>query len=97
MHDTLATLHADTYNSLADEYESRVETYRSVTTHSLLPFIGALQPGAKILDIGCAVGYVVEILRSHGLDAEGIDIAEAMIAYATKRNPSVTVLFLSER
>lgn len=89
MHDTLAALHADTYNSLADEYESRVETYRSVTTHSLLPFIGALQPDAKVLDIGCAVGYVVEILRSHGLNAEGIDIASAMINYAVKRNPGV--------
>lgn len=89
MHDTLASLHADTYNSLADDYESRVETYRSVTTHALMPFIDVLAPGAKVLDIGCAVGYVVEILRTHQLEAEGMDIADAMIEYARKRNPGV--------
>ncbi|MGY4893481.1 MAG: class I SAM-dependent methyltransferase [Candidatus Saccharimonadota bacterium] len=89
MHDTLATLHADTYNSLADDYESRVETYRSVTTHALLPFISVLPAGSKVLDIGCAVGYVVEILRAHQLNAEGVDIADAMIEYARKRNPGV--------
>lgn len=87
MHDTLAKLHTDTYDSLANEYESRVETYRAVTTKALTPFIQALPENAHVLDIGCAVGYVVEILREYGKNAEGIDISSEMISYAIKRNP----------
>lgn len=87
MHDTLAQLHEDTYNALADEYESRVETYRAVTTKALQPFITALPNNARVLDVGCAVGYVVEILRQYGNNAEGIDISSKMIKYAQKRNP----------
>src|SRR5690606_35806285 len=34
-----------------------------------------------------AVGYVVEILRTQGFDAEGIDISPNMIAYARRRCP----------
>lgn len=87
MRDTLAELHLETYDLLADEYEERVETYRAVTTHALKPFIAVLPEKGTVLDIGCAVGYTVEILRQHGKDAEGIDIAPAMIDYAKKRRP----------
>jgi SAM-dependent methyltransferase len=90
MHDKLAQLHIDTYDSLADEYESRVETYREVTTYALSPFITRLPINAKVLDIGCAVGYTVEILNAAGKQAEGIDISPAMIQHAKKRNPTAT-------
>ena len=90
MHDSLAQLHSDTYDSLADEYEARVETYREVTTHALSPFITRLPDNATVIDIGCAVGYTVEIINAAGKQAEGIDIAPAMIEYAKKRNPDST-------
>jgi SAM-dependent methyltransferase len=90
VHDDLAQLHIDTYNSVADEYEARVETYREVTAHALSPFIARLPDNATVLDIGCAVGYTVEILNDAGKQAEGIDIAPAMIEFAKKRNPNAT-------
>jgi len=92
MHDNLAQLHIDTYDSLADEYESRVETYREITTHALSPFIARLPDNATVLDIGCAVGYTVEILRDAGKKAAGIDISPAMIAHAKHRNPDATFI-----
>lgn len=36
------------------------------------------------LDVGCALGFVVEALRELGIDAEGIDVSEFAIANANK-------------
>jgi hypothetical protein len=41
---------------------------------------------ARVLDAGCAMGLLVEALRSRGIDAEGIDVSAYAIAQA---DPSV--------
>lgn len=87
MHDELAKLHIETYNAVADEYEERVETLRPVTVNAFSDLTALLPIGSRMLDIGCGVGYTVEILTNLGMNAEGIDIAPAMIAYARKRSP----------
>lgn len=87
MKDNLARLHKDTYDLVADEYEDRVETLRPTTQKALSNFTNLLEPKSKILDVGCAVGYTVEILRENGMDVDGIDIAPKMIEYSRKRNP----------
>jgi len=92
MSDTFAQLHEETYNSLASDYERRVETYRQVTTKALTPFINRLPQSGRVLDIGCAVGYTVEIMNSHGIVAEGIDISPAMIEFARRRNPDTRLV-----
>lgn len=38
-----------------------------------------LNPGARVLDIGCAKGYFVYNLRQQGMDAYGIDVSEYAI------------------
>lgn len=38
--------------------------------------------GKKVLEIGCAKGYVVEALRDFGVDAYGIDVSEYAISCA---------------
>ena len=88
MKDSLAELHRETYGIVADEYEDRVETLRPTTEEALANFTGLLQQGSRVLDVGCAVGYTVEILRKNGIVVDGIDIASEMIEYAQRRNPS---------
>jgi len=88
MKDTLAQLHKETYGMVANEYEDRVETLRPITEEALAHFTALLQPGSLLLDVGCAVGYTVEILRKRGMVVDGIDIAPEMIEYAQHRNPS---------
>ena len=39
-----------------------------------------LKPGDRVLDIGCAKGFLVRDLRALGLDALGIDISEYAIS-----------------
>lgn len=38
----------------------------------------------RTLDVGCALGFVVEALRELGIDAEGMDVSEFAIANANK-------------
>jgi len=99
MHDDLAQLHKETYDLVADEYEDRVETLRATTEAALSDFTHLLPINGKVLDIGCAVGYTVEILRHQGMNVDGIDISPEMITYAKKRNPENTFIvgdFLEE-
>lgn len=35
-------------------------------------------PGARVLDIGCARGVTVKHLRDHGIECDGVDLAEAI-------------------
>ena len=87
MDDSLAQLHKETYSMLAKEYEDRVEALRPVTEYALSLLTSRLKPKSKVLDIGCAVGYTVEILSKADMIPEGIDISPAMIKFARKRNP----------
>ena len=52
-----------------------------------------LKPDAKILDIGCAKGYLVYDLRNQGMDAYGIDISK----YAIDCCPPPVRNYVSER
>jgi SAM-dependent methyltransferase len=36
-----------------------------------------------VLDVGCATGYLVEVLRERGLDAEGCDFSQFAVDHAT--------------
>jgi len=52
----------------------------------------SLNPGDKVLDIGCAKGYLVYELRRKGIDACGIDISQYAIDCApTPVKPYVSV------
>lgn len=37
----------------------------------------------RSLDVGCAIGYLVEVLRERGIDAEGCDVSPFAIEHAT--------------
>lgn len=41
-------------------------------------------PSGKLLDVGCAAGYFVELMLDRGYEAEGIDTSEAVLNNAKK-------------
>lgn len=46
-------------------------------------------PHARILDLCCGTGYLAGLLAERGYTVTGVDLSEAMIAYARRSVPSV--------
>jgi len=42
-------------------------------------------PGARVLDLGCGTGALLESLRGAGLEGQGIDVSPEMVAVAERR------------
>ena len=66
-----------------DEYWKDI-AYKAIQKFNLV--------GKKVLDVGCAKGFLVEDLRSFGVDAYGIDISQYAIDCASEAvKPYLTV------
>jgi SAM-dependent methyltransferase len=46
-----------------------------------------LEPGQRVLDIGCGVGAFLRLVATHGGEPHGIDASETLIAFAGTRLP----------
>jgi SAM-dependent methyltransferase len=46
-----------------------------------------LEPGQRVLDIGCGVGVFLALVAEHGAEPHGIDASETLIALARERLP----------
>ena len=81
---------ARSYDQLADQWNS--ETFprnNGIEQHERA--IAFLKEKRHALDIGCgSSGRIIELLRGHGFDVEGLDVSHRMIELAKKRDPNVT-------
>ncbi len=83
--------HRKAYDAVADEYEERVESLREITNvcvNILRPHVPA---NGRVLDVGCGVGLMVNILQANGFESEGIDLSPRMVAFSRRRNPKATI------
>lgn len=87
-----SNLNKDTYEILADEYEARVQGLLPVTNESMAYFASHLKPRGSVLDIGCAVGIAIKILKGKGFKVSGIEISPKMAEYARRRNPGAKII-----
>jgi SAM-dependent methyltransferase len=51
-------------------------------------WLGALAPGARILDVCCGTGYLAGLLQARGYRVTGIDASASMIQYARESAPA---------
>ena len=80
------------YDVLASEYDGKATQRKSFNEGIVDRFIPFVHTGKEILDIGCAVGLDMEILRSRGFLVTGIDISSEMVNRAKARNPGCSIV-----
>lgn len=85
-------IHKDTYDALAEEYESRVPALRPVFEEAISYFAPHLKKGERVLDVGCGVGLSVKILSERGFSATGIELSPKMAEFAKRRNPEAEII-----
>lgn len=81
----------DVYNRIAEEYARRYDTLESEDDLVFLKaFLSHLKPGDRVADIGCGTGYSTGYFVKRGMQAEGVDLSENMIAIARRNYPDLS-------
>lgn len=62
--------------------------YPEAFAKQLIAWISKNKPDVRnVLDLGCGTGVLCRILRENGIEADGVDISENMIAIAKEADP----------
>lgn len=80
-----AQTHAKTYDSVAAEYQERVKKQRQIKRETTQVLLDYLQPGDRVLDLGCAVGYDT-LMLARKCRVTGLDISPEMVYKAKRQN-----------
>jgi ubiquinone/menaquinone biosynthesis C-methylase UbiE len=85
------------YARSAREYDRRWTRYLEVSLRASLEEIGT-ETGARVLDVGCGTGALLERLRGRAPEAElwGVDLTPEMLAVARARLPSEVRLAVAD-
>lgn len=68
-------------------YDSQRGGWIGNTEYRLLSDELALQPGARVLDVGCGTGWFTRRLAALGLQVTGVDLNAEWLAFARNRDP----------
>jgi SAM-dependent methyltransferase len=92
--DTVTDRHRCVYDALADEYDKKSPMHFATTQDRVNYVAEYVEPGSKILDVGCGVGLALSMLSEHkkGFKATGVDISPKMAELARQRSPQTRVI-----
>jgi SAM-dependent methyltransferase len=73
------------WGNVDDPAENAVRDMKRITYGVVLDAIRRHRPGGALLDVGCALGYLVEAARDRGFDAYGLDRNAHAVSAAAER------------
>jgi SAM-dependent methyltransferase len=62
--------------------DQQIPTYEKALRHV------ELEPGGRVLDVGCGAGAFLQIVADRGAEPYGIDASEALVQFARRRLPT---------
>jgi len=75
---------------MASSYDEGAAGRVSRRFYALIAAAVTLQPGARVLDVGCGTGALLgKLAQEHIIDCYGVDVEPQMIAVATSRHPGM--------
>lgn len=80
----LQRLVADSYNKIAVDFD--ISRQKEIWPE-IRVLAGSVKPGAKVLDVGCGNGRLLEVLLDKSVDYLGIDSSSSLIALAKNNYP----------
>jgi ubiquinone/menaquinone biosynthesis C-methylase UbiE len=75
-----------------DDYEHFMGRWSARLAAPSLKFSG-IQPGDRVLDVGCGTGVLTAALAERGSKAVGIDASEPYLASARRRRPHPDITY----
>jgi O-antigen chain-terminating methyltransferase len=79
-------LGAATYLGFEDRFRGTTRDIRE----RLAPYVPIFSDASEVLDVGCGRGELLELLRDHGIRAQGIDANQAMVDDCRAKGLAVT-------
>lgn len=82
------------FDEIADEYDESLPPH--VVEHYLDKRVAyvedLIEPGSKVLDVGCGTGVVASKLVDEGFDVTGVDPSDGMLEHLRRSDPRVTAV-----
>lgn len=98
LHNDRACLFKGDYSDDLSLYYSNAFKYgRKKVTSAFLSFLGGLNNGARLLEVGSGTGYYLDLAHKQGFDCMGIDLAENMIKQSRTSYPDIPVQIADAR
>lgn len=83
--------HSESYYKHNEAYAQHLEAWNPALYGKYADTLKPATAGARVLDVGCGVGQVVQRLGEAGYEAYGVDVSEPNIARAVKVCPRCCV------
>jgi 2-polyprenyl-3-methyl-5-hydroxy-6-metoxy-1,4-benzoquinol methylase len=86
------------YTSMADDYYVQEEAGRRKSADSILKYLGKINKKGRILDVGCATGFLLDQARKGGWEVYGVELSSWAVDYARNKLqlPNITQGSLKE-
>ncbi len=73
------------YESMADDFYTHEEAGRRQSADSILKYLEKINKKGRILDVGCATGFLLDQARKQGWEVYGVELSAWAVDYAKNK------------